>query len=80
MLMIMPIAADWDAVKANPESIQFPREDWIHSHDAEVHAEAVVGQVLKKFESPSLADTPDDPGRHPTEEVEQPLPQAVSVA
>ena len=26
-------------VKQNPESIQMPREDWIHGFDAEVHAE-----------------------------------------
>jgi hypothetical protein len=33
--------ADWDKVKENPESVQFPREDWIHMHDAENHAEEV---------------------------------------
>ncbi|KIW67354.1 hypothetical protein PV04_06615 [Phialophora macrospora] len=33
--------ADWDKVKKNPESVQFPREDWIHTHDAEKHAEEV---------------------------------------
>ncbi|KAK5175141.1 uncharacterized protein LTR77_000278 [Saxophila tyrrhenica] len=41
--------ADWDAVKKDPTSIQMPREDWIHGHDAEVHAEQVVGDAVKKF-------------------------------
>ena len=31
--------ADWDKVRENPKSVQFPREDWIHTHDAELHAE-----------------------------------------
>jgi hypothetical protein len=33
--------ADWDKVKKNPESVQFPREDWIHTFDAEKHTEEV---------------------------------------
>lgn len=36
--------ADWDKVKENPESVQFPREDWIHFHDAENHAEEVFDE------------------------------------
>ena len=36
--------ADWDKVKRNPESVQFPREDWIHTHDAENHAEEVFNE------------------------------------
>ena len=31
--------ADWDKVKEDPTSVQFPREDWIFLHDAEKHAE-----------------------------------------
>jgi len=38
-------------VKANPESIQMPREYWIHGHDAEVHAEEVADDTIKKFSS-----------------------------
>ena len=38
--------ADWDKVKENPESVQFPREDWIHTHDAENHAEDVFDENL----------------------------------
>lgn len=41
--------ADWDKVKANPESMQMPREDWILGHDAEVHAEDVFPAVFAKF-------------------------------
>jgi hypothetical protein len=36
--------ADWDKVKKNPESVQFPREDWIHQFDAEKHAEEVFDE------------------------------------
>ena len=45
--------ADWDKVKLNPESVQMPREEWIHGHDAEVHAQEVVGDTLKKFTTSS---------------------------
>ncbi|KAK4541796.1 hypothetical protein LTR36_007328 [Oleoguttula mirabilis] len=72
--------ADWDAVKANPESIQMPREDWIHSHDAEVHAEAVIAKTIAKVSSQHSPERSDSFSTHPTEEVEQPLPHAVSVA
>lgn len=41
--------ADWDKVAENPESIAFPREDWIHGHDAEAHAEEVVQAVLTQL-------------------------------
>jgi hypothetical protein len=41
--------ADWDKVKQNPESIQMPREDWILGFDAELHAEEVVAESIKKF-------------------------------
>lgn len=37
---------DWDEVKKNPESIEFPREDWILGFDAEQHAEEVFDEVL----------------------------------
>jgi len=36
--------ADWDKVKKDPTSVQFPREDWIHTHDAEKHAEEVFDE------------------------------------
>jgi len=39
--------ADWDEVPKNPESIQFPREDWIMLHDAEKHAEEVFDEEFK---------------------------------
>ncbi len=39
---------DWDKVKADPRSIGFPRDDWIHTFDAEKHAEAVFDEVFAK--------------------------------
>ena len=41
--------ADWDKVKENPESVQFPREDWILGHDAEAHASQVFQDSFSKF-------------------------------
>ncbi|KAL2415812.1 Asperlicin C monooxygenase [Exophiala dermatitidis] len=38
--------ADWEKVKKDPESVQFPRQDWIHGFDAEKHAEEVFDQEL----------------------------------
>jgi hypothetical protein len=40
--------ADWEKVKANPESIQFPREGWIFDFDALRHAEEVGDEVIAK--------------------------------
>jgi 2-polyprenyl-6-methoxyphenol hydroxylase-like FAD-dependent oxidoreductase len=39
---------DWEKVKTNPESIQFPREDWIFLHDAEKHAEEIADEFIAK--------------------------------
>ena len=38
---------DWDKVKDDPSAIGFPREDWIHSFDAEKHAEEVFDEIFK---------------------------------
>ena len=43
--------ADWDKVKENPESVQFPREDWIHLFDAEKHAEEVFEENFHHFQA-----------------------------
>jgi len=52
--------ADWDKVAQDPESISMPREDWIHGHNAEVHAESVVAETVKKFSSdPSAIPAPN---------------------
>jgi 2-polyprenyl-6-methoxyphenol hydroxylase-like FAD-dependent oxidoreductase len=40
--------ADWEEVKRNPESIQFPREAWIFGFDALKHAEEVGDEVIAK--------------------------------
>lgn len=36
---------DWENVKKNPESVQFPRQEWILQHDTEKHAEEMYDQV-----------------------------------
>lgn len=36
---------DWEAVRRDPKSIQFPRHEWILNHDAEKHAEEVYDEV-----------------------------------
>ncbi len=43
--------ADWDKVKENPESVQFPREDWIHTFDAEKHAEEVFDKNFQQVQA-----------------------------
>ncbi|KAK3381043.1 hypothetical protein B0H63DRAFT_195805 [Podospora didyma] len=43
---------DWAQVAADPKSIAFPREEWIHTFDAEGHAEVVFADVLKKVTNP----------------------------
>lgn len=40
---------DWDTVKQNPKSIEFPREDWIHGFDAEKYAEDNYDEAIKKL-------------------------------
>jgi 2-polyprenyl-6-methoxyphenol hydroxylase-like FAD-dependent oxidoreductase len=40
---------DWEKVKTNPESIQFPREEWIFGFDTEKHTEEVGDEVIRKF-------------------------------
>lgn len=37
---------DWDKVKKDPNSIGFPREDWIHGFDAEQYAEESFDTAL----------------------------------
>jgi hypothetical protein len=43
--------ADWDKVKENPESVQFPRQDWIHNFDAEKHAEEVFDESFGEVQT-----------------------------
>ncbi|KAK7419276.1 hypothetical protein QQX98_003428 [Neonectria punicea] len=38
---------NWSEVKENPESIGFPREDWIHQFDTEKHAEETFEDIFK---------------------------------
>lgn len=53
---------DWDKAKEDPASIALPREDWIHFHDAETHAETVFDEVFKNHTGPS-PDREDKVGR-----------------
>ncbi|KAK3309406.1 uncharacterized protein B0T15DRAFT_545188 [Chaetomium strumarium] len=45
---------DWEKVAKDPKSIAFPREDWIHHHDAEKHADALFDETVKKVTQPEL--------------------------
>lgn len=39
---------DWNKVREDPTSIALPRDDWIHMHDAEKHAEDVFQEIFEK--------------------------------
>ncbi|KAE9376017.1 FAD/NAD(P)-binding domain-containing protein [Stipitochalara longipes BDJ] len=39
---------DWEKVMKDPSSLSFPREGWIHSHDAEQHAESAAGDEIER--------------------------------
>lgn len=39
---------DWNKVREDPKSIAMPRDDWIHFHDAETHAETVFDEIFKR--------------------------------
>ncbi|KAH8171317.1 FAD binding domain-containing protein [Sarocladium implicatum] len=43
---------DWEKVKADPKSIGFPREEWIHQFDAEKYAEDNFDDVLGSMRQP----------------------------
>ncbi|KAK5062718.1 hypothetical protein LTR84_004792 [Exophiala bonariae] len=43
--------ADWDKVKEDPTSVQFPREDWIHNFDAEKNAEEEFEENFQHFQT-----------------------------
>ena len=39
---------DWNKVREDPKSIAMPRDDWIHFHDTETHAETVFDEIFKR--------------------------------
>lgn len=43
---------DWAKVKEDPESIGFPREEWIHQFDAEKYAEETFDEALSSVVQP----------------------------
>lgn len=48
--------ADWDKVKADPKSIQLPRQDWIFKHDARKYAEENFEDALRNLSRPQCVD------------------------
>lgn len=44
---------DWNKVREDPKSIAMPRDDWIHFHDAETHAETVFDEIFRRHSGPS---------------------------
>jgi hypothetical protein len=50
---------DWDKVKKDPESIGFPREEWIHQFDAEKHAEETFDEVMRTIVEPPVVAKPE---------------------
>lgn len=51
---------DWNKVREDPNSIALPREDWIHFHDAETHAEDVFDGIFKKHLEMDIKGNGDD--------------------
>jgi len=47
---------DWAKVKEDPKSIGFPREDWIHTFDAEKNAEDMFDELFKKHTGQTNGD------------------------
>lgn len=47
---------DWAKVAKDPTSVGFHREDWIHKHDAERHANEVFDEVFKRVSQAPSAD------------------------
>ncbi|KAL6414227.1 salicylate hydroxylase [Ilyonectria robusta] len=45
-------STNWSKVKENPESIGFPREDWIHKFDGEKYAEEMFEGIFKSYVEP----------------------------
>ena len=75
--------ADLDKVAQNSESIQMPREDWIHQHDAEKHAETVIAETLKMFSSRPVGKSANEKlqsSKNLAEGVQEVPREAVSVA
>lgn len=41
---------NWEDVKRRPESVAFPREDWVLGHDTEKHAEEMFEEAASKVQ------------------------------
>jgi N12 class adenine-specific DNA methylase len=44
---------DWAKAKENPESLAFPRDDWIYEFDTEKHAEEVFNDIFEQHVHPA---------------------------
>ncbi|CAK7212731.1 hypothetical protein SEUCBS140593_001602 [Sporothrix eucalyptigena] len=56
---------DWAKVKEDPTSIGFPRDDWIHTFDAEKNAEETFDEALAKVQSKGAAAATSVPAAAP---------------
>ncbi|CAK7200480.1 hypothetical protein SEUCBS139899_003176 [Sporothrix eucalyptigena] len=56
---------DWAKVKEDPTSIGFPRDDWIHTFDAEKNAEETFDEALAKVQSKVAAAATSVPAAAP---------------
>jgi len=63
--------ADWDAIRANPESLHLKREPWLLDFDAETHAYNVIDDVVRNLDkTPSpAADSVQKTGAVTTNEI-----------
>ena len=46
--------ADWDKVKEDPKSIEFPRHEFVHEFDAERHVESVFPEVFVEMQNAAV--------------------------
>ena len=47
--------ADFDRVLANPDLVKLPREEWLLTHDAELHAYSVYKDTVASLEGTQKA-------------------------
>lgn len=53
--------ADWDEIRANPQSLHLKREPWLLDFDAEAHAYEVYDDVIAGLQSDVKRKTQRDP-------------------
>jgi len=72
--------ADWEKIRAHPESLHLKREPWLLDFDAETHAYAVYDDVVKELGSKrvSKAETKSESKSKPEAEVPAPASRDVN--